>query len=72
MQFKLTFNCDNSAFRDSVTGNVMHDSPDTQVEVARILREVANRIESGDYFDMYRNIKDINGNIVGTYAMKDE
>ena len=66
--FKLSINCNNAAFCDS-------DAPTQETaapELARILREVAQRIESGDSFDTYRNIQDFNGNIVGTFALKSE
>lgn len=64
--FKLSFLCDNAAF-------CADDDPTQETaapEIVRILREVAFRIESGDKFDTYRNVQDINGNIIGTFAMK--
>ncbi len=41
-------------------------------ELARILRNIAERLESGDYYDRFRNCTDSNGNIVGTFALKSE
>jgi hypothetical protein len=38
----------------------------------RILRAVADRIESGDEYQMFRTIFDANGNDVGRFALKDE
>lgn len=53
--FKLQIDCENDAFNDNAA-----------VEVARILRETADRLEKGEQFDTYRNLIDINGNVVGT------
>ena len=52
MKFKLTVNMDNSAF----------DSHEP-VELVRILRELASRIEAAG--NMAHRVIDINGNIVG-------
>ena len=41
-------------------------------EIARCLRAIADRMEAGETFDYYRNILDINGNIVGQFAIKPE
>lgn len=60
-RFHLTITAENAAFY-----------PDPAPEIARILREVANRIEAGESFDKYRNLHDANGNIVGTFALKEE
>jgi hypothetical protein len=57
--FRLNINCDNAAFEEFPAE-----------EIARILRAVADRIDAGDSFDTYRNILDINGNIVGQFALK--
>lgn len=53
MTFKLEINCDNAAFEDS-----------PQIEVGRILAELAPEVESAG------NLYDINGNRVGQYAFK--
>lgn len=60
-RFQLQITCDNAAFES-----------ETDVEIARILREVADRIERGDSYSTFRNIHDANGNIVGTFALKEE
>lgn len=39
-------------------------------ELPRILRAMAEDIENNPEYDRFRNAKDINGNIVGTYAIK--
>ena len=62
MMFKLWINTDNAAFDDDTR----------EFEVARMLREVADKIESNGLQWCYQNIKDINGNIVGQWAEKDE
>lgn len=59
MQFRLTINCDNSAFDET-----------PEQELARCLREVATRLERGEDFGHFRNISDANGNIVGQCALK--
>lgn len=66
--FKLSIDCKNAAFCEGDTPTPESAAP----ELVRILRAVANRIESGDTFDTFRNIQDINGNIVGTFAFKKE
>ena len=60
-KFTLQFDTGNEAFADN---------PD--LEIARILRTVADRIENGDRYDTFRNILDLNGNIVGVFALKEE
>lgn len=50
--FSLTIDCDNDAF----VGN-------KHAEIARILREVAAKIEAGKYVT---KLRDINGNTVGS------
>ena len=66
--FKLSVNCGNAAFCEGDTPTPESAAP----ELARILRAIADRIESGDTFDTFRNCSDINGNIVGTFALKTE
>ena len=51
--FTLNIDCENLAFEDDVAP-----------ELARLLREIADRIESGS---MAGNIRDINGNRVGSF-----
>ena len=67
-KFTLAIKCEGAAFDDDETGAVTHES--AAPELARILRDVARRIEDGDSFDTFRNCRDINGNIVGTFALK--
>lgn len=66
--FKLSIDCSNAAFCEGDTPTQTSAAP----ELARLLRSIAARIESGDTFDTYRNIQDINGNTVGTFAFKSE
>ena len=61
MRFNLHIYTDNAAFE-----------PDPAVETARILREVADRVEKGDILSHYRTLLDINGNDVGRAAFKEE
>ena len=67
-KFTLAIKCEGAAFDDDETGAVTHES--AAPELARILRDVAYRIESGDSFDTFRNCIDINGNVVGKFTMK--
>lgn len=53
--FKLQIACENAAFEDR------------DAELARILRELAQRIEAGEHLEGGGCIvRDINGNVVGT------
>ncbi len=59
--FRLHINVDNDAFAD---GNASS-------EVARILRDVAGRLDSGtDDFGSYRTLRDLNGNDVGQARLR--
>lgn len=62
-QFKLHIECDNAAFGD--------DDFDARCEIARILRELGDKLGRGD---IYRNsaqlVRDENGNRVGTYTFE--
>jgi hypothetical protein len=58
-QFKLTIECDNAAFDDEPC-----------FEVARILREAAERILNMGTID-HGVIRDINGNRVGSWDFTD-
>lgn len=65
MKFELDINCDNDAF---------FEDQDLQVEVRRILFSVAGLIklstDPSKDFVKHQNLKDINGNIVGTWRLK--
>ncbi len=60
MKFTLEFDCDNAAFDDQ-----------PEVETARILRKVADGIESGAIEDRHV-IRDINGNNIGFVEVEDD
>ncbi len=62
MKFSLTIKCDNAAFGDS--------SSEKSWEVARILGEVAKKLEHGEDTGGY--CIDMNGNKVGTFCFADE
>lgn len=57
--FKVTMNTDNDAFQG--------DSPSLNHEVARILRDIAKKLEQGATGG---NCRDSNGNTVGTWSLK--
>lgn len=65
--FILMVNCDNAVFTgDDETPTEASAAP----ELARILREVATRLEDGDTYGGYRTVFDVNGNDVGRFALK--
>ena len=59
MTFTLSFDTNNAAF-----------DIDMNSEIARILRDLAERIEYDDVVQQNKHVRDINGNIVGTYELK--
>lgn len=61
IQFRLQIACDNAAFEDGMA-----------TELARILRDVARRIESGEDCGSFVSVRDVNGNVVGSFALKSE
>lgn len=63
--FKLSIKCENAAFCYDENPTIQSAAP----EIARILRDVAGRIEQGELYNTHKNIKDINGNIVGTFVL---
>jgi hypothetical protein len=62
IQFRLQIACDNAAFEDD----------NMTTELARILRDVARRLEAGEDCGSFVNVRDINGNVVGSFALKSE
>jgi hypothetical protein len=72
--FRLTIRTDGDAF--SCGSNAHPEDPQEcgqmSRETARILREIAKRLDQGDDFAMYRTIFDANGNDVGRAAFKPE
>lgn len=67
MIFHLNVQTDNAAFHDEVDGDF---SPER--ELARILRKVAERVESGEDISHYLTIFDENGNDVGRFALEED
>ena len=57
--FEMKISCNNAAFEDAGTAQ----------ETARILREIADKLEAGQATGLFQNAKDFNGNIVGTYKL---
>lgn len=62
--FKLHIDTGNAAFNDDAGG--------AAAEVARILRDVADRIENNDDLPSYRGLHDVNGNRVGEASTSGE
>lgn len=57
--FYMKFKTKNDAFRgDSI-----------ESEIARILRDTAQRIENGEATGLHQNLRDLNGNVVGTFKL---
>lgn len=52
--FTVKIDTDNAAFGDA-----------WQLETARILRDIADRLEAGEQFTHYQTLRDVNGNEVG-------
>jgi hypothetical protein len=63
-RFTLQFVCDNDSFGAT--------EEERNEEIARILREVSSRILVGGEFRQHKNVCDANGNIVGTFVLKEE
>lgn len=57
--FRLYFDTDNASFEDN-----------ERAEIARILRKVADRVESPTDISHYLTIFDANGNDIGRFALK--
>ena len=68
--FKLKVDCGNAAFVYPDEDYPTQES--AAPELARILREVADRLDQGCTYDKHMNIRDANGDIVGTFALKTE
>lgn len=61
MKFTLSIDMDNAAFDDDQEHGYA-----PRPEVARILRQQADRLEAGDYYTGHsQTIRDVNGNDVG-------
>lgn len=60
--FRMRFDCDNAAFEDDGIAT----------EIGRILRDIAERIERVEASGLYQNVRDSNGNVVGTFRLADE
>lgn len=67
--FTVNIKCDNAAFANDDGDDTTPES--AAPELARILREIAQKIEDGYDYDKFQTIRDINGNDVGRYAIKD-
>jgi uncharacterized protein YihD (DUF1040 family) len=60
MELKITINLDNAAFEK-----------ENDIELTRILREFANTCEYAQLLANYGNLRDINGNKVGTWKISE-
>ena len=57
--FTLKFDTDNAAFDDDRAG-----------EIVRVLHSVASRIEADGLSGFYETVRDVNGNDIGRFALK--
>jgi hypothetical protein len=72
--FKMFINCDNDAFGEVTYDKLGRKWRDQiwRVEIARILREIADRVEfKGEGGGFYETIRDINGNDCGRFSLKE-
>lgn len=60
-KFTVVIDCNNDAFGDCL-----------DFEVTRILRDIADKIESSGLSGFYETIRDVNGNDVGRFAIKND
>ena len=61
MQLRINIQADNDAFEE---GN-------REGELARIIRDISQRLEEGEEFGWFLTLFDINGNDVGRVALKE-
>lgn len=59
--FTVKFDCDNAAFDQGLR----------DLEIARILRAIADKIEHQGPSGFFETIRDLNGNDVGRFALKE-
>jgi hypothetical protein len=60
--FTVKMDCDNAAFGE--------DDWERTLEIARILRKIADKVEAGQGMAVWETILDANGNDVGRFACK--
>ena len=68
MAFTLKIDTDNAAFYDDSDGNDFDPGP----ELARLLRNLADTLDSPEVHDDSGTVRDINGNRVGTWEITEE
>jgi hypothetical protein len=64
-RFRLSIEIDNAAFFNEI------GKADPAPELVRILRELADRLESGEDPSALLHIRDVNGNMVGQALTED-
>lgn len=62
--FTLKINCSSDAFCEGDASTRASAAP----ELARILRAIADSLESGGSSDILRRVRDVNGNDVGAFS----
>lgn len=61
-KFTIQITTDNDAFQERFL----------VIELSRILKVISKEIVDGRDFGYHQNARDINGNVVGTYALKED
>jgi hypothetical protein len=61
-KFVVSFRCDGAAF----------EGDNERTEIARCLMDIAAKVERGEWIEKHRNVLDENGNIIGTFVLKEE
>jgi hypothetical protein len=61
-KFVVEFECDNAAFMG------MNETWEGHFEIARILKSIASEVENN--YNLENSILDYNGNLVGSYRLK--
>jgi hypothetical protein len=64
MKISIAFDCDNDAFSEA--GDVIHSAG---LEVARILRDIADEVWDDGFAETSRAIFDLNGNKIGNWTV---
>lgn len=76
LTFRAMFDCGNAAFHpddqdDDCEVDDLNPPTEMRGEIARILRQIADKVEAGEECHHHRTIFDVNGNDVGRFVLKD-
>ncbi len=65
-KFTISFSCENAAF------DTTDDPAQEEREIARVLRDIADKVERGEEMMFYQTIRDVNGNDIGRFKLIDQ